>query len=213
MSSARFATSYVGDGDDVPRIRKMSEYAKSAAITRIGVTIPRTSTVIVAGRSRPSASRLNHDATSSPTITASPNVETPSMIHHSVAGEPACGLSGCSEFWPLPQPARTNATPPSTTSPAPRNLSPDGFTFVQRATRAKPGKTIRAPMAQLALTLAAAVAYAAAAVRVRRRRGTLDRLRAASFALGIALLLVAFLSPLDRLGEERYFSAHMAQHL
>ena len=68
-------------------------------------------------------------------------------------------------------------------------------------------------MAQLALTLAAAVAYAAAAVRVRRRRGTLDRLRAALFALGIALLLVAFLSPLDRLGEERYFSAHMAQHL
>ena len=68
-------------------------------------------------------------------------------------------------------------------------------------------------MAQLALTLVAAAAYAAAAVRVRRRRGTFDRLRAASFSVGIALLLVAFLSPLDRLGEERYFSAHMAQHL
>jgi putative membrane protein len=68
-------------------------------------------------------------------------------------------------------------------------------------------------MTQLALTLLAAALYVAAAVRVRRRRGTFDPLRAASFALGIALLLVAFLSPLDRLGEERYFSAHMAQHL
>ena len=68
-------------------------------------------------------------------------------------------------------------------------------------------------MAQLALTLLAAALYVAAAARVHRRRGTFDRLRAASFALGIALLLVAFLSPLDRLGEERYFSAHMAQHL
>jgi cytochrome c oxidase assembly factor CtaG len=68
-------------------------------------------------------------------------------------------------------------------------------------------------MAQVALTLAAAALYAAAAVRVRRRRGTVVVLRAASFSLGIALLLVAFLSPLDRLGEERYFSAHMAQHL
>jgi putative membrane protein len=68
-------------------------------------------------------------------------------------------------------------------------------------------------MAQLALTLLAAALYVAAAVRVRLRRGTFDPLRATSFALGIALLLVAFLSPLDRLGEERYFSAHMAQHL
>jgi putative membrane protein len=68
-------------------------------------------------------------------------------------------------------------------------------------------------MTQLALTLLAAALYVAAAVRVRLRRGTFDPLRATSFALGIALLLVAFLSPLDRLGEERYFSAHMAQHL
>jgi putative membrane protein len=68
-------------------------------------------------------------------------------------------------------------------------------------------------MAQLALTLLAAALYAAATLRVRRRRGTVDVLRATSFGLGIALLLVAYLSPLDRLGEERYFSAHMAQHL
>lgn len=68
-------------------------------------------------------------------------------------------------------------------------------------------------MSQLALTLLAAALYAAAVLRVRRRRGTVDVLRAVSFATGIVLLLVAFLSPLDRLGEERYFSAHMAQHL
>jgi cytochrome c oxidase assembly factor CtaG len=68
-------------------------------------------------------------------------------------------------------------------------------------------------MAQVALTLLAAALYAAAAVRVRRRRGSVDALRALSFSLGIALLLVAFLSPLDRLGEEKYFSLHMAQHL
>jgi len=68
-------------------------------------------------------------------------------------------------------------------------------------------------MAQVALTLVVAALYAAAVVRVRRRRGTVDVLRAVSFSLGIALLLVAFLSPLDRLGEEKYFSLHMAQHL
>jgi cytochrome c oxidase assembly factor CtaG len=38
-------------------------------------------------------------------------------------------------------------------------------------------------------------------------------LRVAAFAVGVGVLLVAFLSPLDRLGEERLFSAHMAQHL
>lgn len=68
-------------------------------------------------------------------------------------------------------------------------------------------------MAQAALTVLLAIAYAAAARRVRRRRGTFDPWRAASFGVGIALLLAAFVSPLDRLGEERYFSAHMAQHL
>jgi putative membrane protein len=37
--------------------------------------------------------------------------------------------------------------------------------------------------------------------------------RAASFTIGLLLLAVAFVSPLDRLGEERLFTAHMAQHL
>jgi cytochrome c oxidase assembly factor CtaG len=38
-------------------------------------------------------------------------------------------------------------------------------------------------------------------------------LRAASFAAGLLVLAVAFVSPLDHLGEERLFVAHMAQHL
>jgi putative membrane protein len=50
-------------------------------------------------------------------------------------------------------------------------------------------------------------------VRIRRRGRAVSPLRAAAFAGGAAVLLVAFLSPLDRLGEERLFSAHMAQHL
>ena len=63
-------------------------------------------------------------------------------------------------------------------------------------------------MLQLALTLTAAALYAAATVRVRRRRGTFDARRAAMFSLGIALLLVAFMAPL-----ESSFRLHMTQHL
>ena len=37
--------------------------------------------------------------------------------------------------------------------------------------------------------------------------------RVASFAAGVAVLLIALLSPLDRIGEERLFSVHMTQHL
>jgi cytochrome c oxidase assembly factor CtaG len=66
---------------------------------------------------------------------------------------------------------------------------------------------------QTAVVLFAAVAYALAVVRVRRRRRTTSLLRMAAFAAAVGVLLVAFLSPLDRLGEERLFSAHMAQHL
>jgi putative membrane protein len=40
-----------------------------------------------------------------------------------------------------------------------------------------------------------------------------DRLRAAAFGAGLLVLFVALGSPLDRLGEERLFSAHMVQHL
>jgi cytochrome c oxidase assembly factor CtaG len=37
--------------------------------------------------------------------------------------------------------------------------------------------------------------------------------RAGSFALGLAVIVLALVSPIDRLGEERLFSVHMAQHL
>jgi putative membrane protein len=66
---------------------------------------------------------------------------------------------------------------------------------------------------QTAVVLLAAIAYALALVRLRRRGRTISPARAASFSAGIAVLLVAFFSPLDHLGEERLFSAHMAQHL
>jgi cytochrome c oxidase assembly factor CtaG len=65
-------------------------------------------------------------------------------------------------------------------------------------------------MEQLAGIVLLAVLYAAAFRRVRRRASPW---RAASFALALAILLGAVLSPIDRLGEERLFSVHMLQHL
>jgi cytochrome c oxidase assembly factor CtaG len=40
-----------------------------------------------------------------------------------------------------------------------------------------------------------------------------DYLRAAAFLAGLAVLTLALVSPIDRLGEERLFCVHMAQHL
>ena len=68
-------------------------------------------------------------------------------------------------------------------------------------------------MLQTAAVLLAALAYALAVARLRRRGRRVPAWRALAFAAGVAVLLAAFLSPLDRLGEERLFSAHMAQHL
>jgi putative membrane protein len=66
---------------------------------------------------------------------------------------------------------------------------------------------------QTAVILLGALAYGVAVLRVRRRGRPLPPLRIAAFALGVGCLLGAVLSPLDRLGEERLFAAHMAQHL
>jgi cytochrome c oxidase assembly factor CtaG len=66
---------------------------------------------------------------------------------------------------------------------------------------------------QLAATAVLAALYVAGVARVRRRGRAVSWPRVACFVLGVVVLLVAFLSPLDRLGEERLFSAHMAQHL
>jgi putative membrane protein len=66
---------------------------------------------------------------------------------------------------------------------------------------------------QTVVVLVAALAYVPAVVRLRRRGRSVSPLRAAAFAAGVGVLLAAFLSPLDHLGEARLFSAHMAQHL
>jgi cytochrome c oxidase assembly factor CtaG len=67
----------------------------------------------------------------------------------------------------------------------------------------------------LALSLVAAVLFVRAAVRLRRR-GRADRAgwdRFALFGLGLALTLVALVSPLDRIADDELLSAHMAQHV
>jgi putative membrane protein len=70
------------------------------------------------------------------------------------------------------------------------------------------------------LLVAAAVAGIAYGVRLQdlrahggaaRRSG--DYLRAASFGAGLVVLVIALMSPIDTLGEERLFSVHMVQHL
>lgn len=65
------------------------------------------------------------------------------------------------------------------------------------------------------LIVLAAVAYAIGLRRVRQRGGDRGRrigaLRALSFALGLACLAIALVSPLDRSGSQ-FFSIHMIQH-
>jgi putative membrane protein len=66
---------------------------------------------------------------------------------------------------------------------------------------------------QLAPVAVAALAYGWRARTLRRRGRPVPAVRRASFAAGLAAILVALVSPLDRLGETRLFSAHMAQHV
>jgi len=66
---------------------------------------------------------------------------------------------------------------------------------------------------QLGLVVAAGVAYAARAATLRARGRPLPRRRRVCFGAGIALVVLAFASPLDAVGEERLFSMHMLQHL
>jgi putative membrane protein len=68
------------------------------------------------------------------------------------------------------------------------------------------------PVAAVAV---AALLFAQAAIRLRRR-GRADLAgwdRAALFGLGLAVTLVALVSPLDRAAEHDLLSAHMAQHV
>ena len=55
--------------------------------------------------------------------------------------------------------------------------------------------------------------YGRRALRLARRGAPVPALRRLSFALGLVLYLVAVSPPLERLGEERLFSAHMLQHV
>ena len=66
---------------------------------------------------------------------------------------------------------------------------------------------------QLAPTALIGIAYAKR-VRTLRRRGTdVPGWRVGMFALGIALLVLALASPIDRFGDEQFFSFHMVQHV
>jgi putative membrane protein len=66
---------------------------------------------------------------------------------------------------------------------------------------------------QLAPIAVLAVAYAVRARTLSRRGQRVPAWRVALFALGIALLVVAVVSPIAEIGEEELFSFHMAQHL
>jgi cytochrome c oxidase assembly factor CtaG len=66
---------------------------------------------------------------------------------------------------------------------------------------------------QLAPVLLAAVAYAVRARTLRRRGTPMAAWRVALFAAGIALLLLAFASPVAAIGERELFSFHMLQHV
>jgi putative membrane protein len=61
--------------------------------------------------------------------------------------------------------------------------------------------------------LVAAFLYWRRAATLRARGTPVPAWRQASFATGLALFVLAVVSPLDWLGEERLFSAHMTQHL
>lgn len=66
---------------------------------------------------------------------------------------------------------------------------------------------------QLAALALPALAYARRARTLRRRGTPVPAWRRLSFAVGIALLFVALVSPVAELGEDQLFSFHMAQHL
>jgi putative membrane protein len=68
------------------------------------------------------------------------------------------------------------------------------------------------PIELAAVALVAAL-YGRRALTLAGRGRPVPRLRFVAFATGLAILLLALVSPIDTLGEERLFSVHMAQHL
>lgn len=64
------------------------------------------------------------------------------------------------------------------------------------------------------LALASLYAYGVGPLRARFRLGEpVPRVRVVTFFLGLGVLAFALLSPLDELGDEYLFSAHMVQHM
>jgi cytochrome c oxidase assembly factor CtaG len=66
---------------------------------------------------------------------------------------------------------------------------------------------------QLAAVLLAAALYARRAATLHERGRPVAGWRLACFAAGLVVLLLAFVSPIDTLGEERLFWVHMLQHV
>jgi len=66
---------------------------------------------------------------------------------------------------------------------------------------------------QLVPIAAVGALYGRRAWTLARRGRPLPPLKVASFAAGLAVLVLALVTPVDSIGEERLFSAHMAQHL
>jgi putative membrane protein len=67
--------------------------------------------------------------------------------------------------------------------------------------------------AQLVPVALAGALYARRARTLRRRGRPVWRAKEASFGGGLLVLVLALVSPLDSIGEERLFSIHMVQHL
>jgi putative membrane protein len=66
---------------------------------------------------------------------------------------------------------------------------------------------------QIVPTLAVALLYARRVQTLRRRGTPVEHWRVACFGSGIALVLVALVSPIDAFGEEQFLFMHMTQHL
>jgi cytochrome c oxidase assembly factor CtaG len=66
---------------------------------------------------------------------------------------------------------------------------------------------------QLAGVLVAAALYARRVAVLRQRGRMVPGWKLGCFAAGLAVVLLAFVSPIDAIGEERLFSVHMLQHL
>jgi putative membrane protein len=66
---------------------------------------------------------------------------------------------------------------------------------------------------QLVPVAVAALLYARRALTLARRGRPVPPWKVASFAGGLALIVLALVSPIDSIGEERLFSVHMVQHL